>query len=384
MAILLSCANVDTRVALLMAQHQQFWLDSLGRTFKIPNVKRAEWIGLWTITAVDNETVTISRSSCPTKGQCKGCCERTYKRDDKVHVSHRRKHHTIEMIITSSLKMIDNQDDKHRNGARNKRRRDHMARAEKVIDNGARNKRNREDMEYMRESRAMPPPRRLNFGNYKNSEMMSKLTSGSKTRKPPVGVKIKIFSKHMMIAIPAFDQDGWIPNLSDAIAIAKHYDLNGFKLAVGVAVGNNRFGYFGFFEDASVEAEHFFSPDNTDMFEDNFKIGPPKIAKDYTGKVVGEVAAESIVADIDIAIEEGNNLIEFLADKQGPKLLRAFQLFAVAVGAAEDLYDFTFLRELQDEFHDLVPHGEDVEKYLQLRIQPVGPLSTCLHRCPFS
>ena len=110
MAILLSCANVDTRVALLMAQHQQFWLDSLGRTFKIPNVKRAEWIGLWTITAVDNETVTISRSSCPTKGQCKGCCERTYKRDDKVHVSHRRKHHTIEMIITSSLKMIDNQD----------------------------------------------------------------------------------------------------------------------------------------------------------------------------------------------------------------------------------------------------------------------------------
>ena len=73
------------------------------------------------------------------------------------------------MIITSSLKMIDNQDkDKHRNGARNKRRRD-----QKVIDNGARNKRNREDMEYMRESRAMLPPRRLNFGNYKNSEMMS-------------------------------------------------------------------------------------------------------------------------------------------------------------------------------------------------------------------
>ena len=69
----------------------------------------------------------------------------------------------------------------------------------------------------------------------------------------------------MMIAIPAFDQDGWIPNLSDAIAIAKHYDLNGFKLAASVAVGNNRFGYFGFFEDASVEAEHFFSPDNTDM-----------------------------------------------------------------------------------------------------------------------
>jgi len=108
-----------------MAQHQQYWLDSLGRTFKIPNVKRAEWIGLWTITAVDNETVTISRSSCPTKEQCKGCCERTYKRDDKVHVSNRRKHHTIEMIITSSLKVIDNQD-KHCNGARKKRRRDHM------------------------------------------------------------------------------------------------------------------------------------------------------------------------------------------------------------------------------------------------------------------
>jgi len=125
MAIHLPCANVDTRVALLMAQHQKYWLDSLGRTFKIPNVKRAEWIGLWTITAVDNETVTISRSSCPTKGQCKGCCERTYKRDDKVHVSNRRKHHTIEMIITSSLKVIDNQD-KHCNGARKKRRRDHM------------------------------------------------------------------------------------------------------------------------------------------------------------------------------------------------------------------------------------------------------------------
>ena len=57
------------------------------------------------------------------------------------------------------------------------------------------------------------------------------------------------------------------------LLLSKHYDLNGFRLAAGVAVGNKRFGYFGFFEDASVEAEHFFSADNTDMFEDNFKIG---------------------------------------------------------------------------------------------------------------
>ena len=96
---------------------------------------------------------------------------------------------------------------------------------------------------------------------------------------------------------------------------------------------------------------------------------PPKIAKDYTGKVVGEVAAESIIATIDATSEEGNNLIGFLADKQGPKLLTAFQLFAVAVGAAEDMDDFTFLQKLQDEFHDLIPNhkrdGEDVEKYFR-------------------
>eukprot|EP01048_Picozoa_sp_COSAG05_P007199 COSAG05_NODE_501_length_9232_cov_10.681485_6_plen_144_part_01 len=137
---------------------------------------------------------------------------------------------------------------------------------------------------------------------------LSGLASGSKHRKPPAEVEVKIFAKHLMLAIPAYNQDGWIPNLSDAIAIAKHYDLNGFKLTVGVAVDDKRFGYFGFFEDASVEAEHFFSADNTDMFEDNFKIGkddptanPPKVAKDYTGKVVGEVATESIIADIRIA-----------------------------------------------------------------------------------
>ena len=109
---------------------------------------------------------------------------------------------------------------------------------------------------------------------------------------------------------------------------------------------------------------------------DNFKIGkedptadPPKVAKDYTGKIIGEVAAESVRLDISIASEEGINLIDFLADKQGPKLLGAFQLFAVAVGAAEDMDDFTFLQKLQDEFHDLVPNherdGEDVEKYFR-------------------
>eukprot|EP01048_Picozoa_sp_COSAG05_P027699 COSAG05_NODE_8211_length_726_cov_1.046252_1_plen_49_part_10 len=48
------------------------------------------------------------------------------------------------------------------------------------------------------------------------------------------------------------------------------------------------------------------------------------------------------------------------------------------MGAAEDLNDFTFLQELLDEFHDLVPHGEDVEKYLQPYIQPTGPPSTWL------
>ena len=75
------------------------------------------------------------------------------------------------------------------------------------------------------------------------------------------------------------------------------------------------------------------------MFEDNFKIGkddtnvdPPKIAKDYIGKVVGEVAAKSVIADIEIASDEGINLLEFFANKQGPKLLGAFQLFAVVVG----------------------------------------------------
>ena len=76
-----------------------------------------------------------------------------------------------------------------------------------------------------------------------------------------------------MLLVPAYEQDGWIGNLSDSIAICKHYGLNGFKLAPGVAVGNNRFGYFGYFENASFDLEHFFSPDNTDGFEDNFKIG---------------------------------------------------------------------------------------------------------------
>ena len=123
------------------------------------------------------------------------------------------------------------------------------------------------------------------------------------------------------------------------------------------------------------------------MFEDNFKIGkddknadPPKIAKDYTGKVVGEVAAESVIADIEIASEEGINLLEFFANKQGPKLLGAFQLFAVAVGAAEDL-DFTFLQELQDEFHDLVPHGEDVEKYFRKYKFVNSSLQLYMYRC---
>ena len=64
-------------------------------------------------------------------------------------------------------------------------------------------------------------------------------------------------------------------------------------------------------------------------------------------------------------------MIGFLADKQGPKLLVAFQLFAVAVGAAEDMDDFTFLQKLQDEFHDLIPNhkrdGEDVEKYFRTK-----------------
>ena len=95
------------------------------------------------------------------------------------------------------------------------------------------------------------------------------------------------------------------------------------------------------------------------------------IIKISIAKVVGEVAAESIIATIDATSEEGNNLIGFLADKQGPKLLTAFQLFAVAVGAAEDMDDFTFLQKLQDEFHDLIPNhkrdGEDVEKYFRTK-----------------
>ena len=238
------------------------------------------------------------------------------------------------------------------------------------------------------------PPRRLNFGNHNNSQIRSTLSSqtgGPKHREPPVGVKGVVFSKHLMLLVPAYEQDGWIGNLSDSIAICKHYGLNGFKLAPGVAVGNNRFGYFGYFEDASFDLEHFFSPDNTDGFEDNFKIGkedptadPPKVAKDYTGKIIGEVAAESVRLDISIASEEGINLIDFLADKQGPKLLGAFQLFAVAVGAAEDL-DFTFLQELQDEFHDLVPNhdrdGEDVEKYFRRVSFPNGMCWFDLFKC---
>ena len=182
---------------------------------------------------------------------------------------------------------------------------------------------------------------------------------------------------------------GWFSNHTSYVPGCKPRSWN--LCSSWVAVGNNRFGYFGYFEDASFDLEHFFSPDNTDGFEDNFKIGkedptadPPKVAKDYTGKIIGEVAAESVRLDISIASEEGINLIDFLADKQGPKLLGAFQLFAVAVGAAEDL-DFTFLQELQDEFHDLVPNhdrdGEDVEKYFRRVSFPNGMCWFDLFKC---
>ena len=81
------------------------------------------------------------------------------------------------------------------------------------------------------------PPRRLNFGNHKNSQIRSTLSSqtgGPKHREPPVGVKGVVFSKHLMLLVPAYEQDGWIGNLSDSIAICKHYGLNGFKLAPGL------------------------------------------------------------------------------------------------------------------------------------------------------
>ena len=72
--------------------------------------------------------------------------------------------------------------------------------------------------------------------------------------------------------------------------------------------------------------------------------------------------------------DENTNLIDYLSDKQGFKLLSHFQAFAQFVDASTVDMDFSFLQELQDEFKDLIPHhpsdGDDVEKFFQ-RTSPV-------------
>ena len=94
---------------------------------------------------------------------------------------------------------------------------------------------------------------------------------------------------------------------------------------------------------------------------------------DFSGQTKGSIAAKCDVEIVKMS-DSGDNLIDFLSDKQGLKLMGAFQAFAQHVGAVSRDMDFSFLQELQDEFGDLVPNhrddGDDVEKFFQ-RVSPV-------------
>jgi hypothetical protein len=88
---------------------------------------------------------------------------------------------------------------------------------------------------------------------------------------------------------------------------------------------------------------------------------------------MGDVASKCNFEIVKLT-EQGTNLIDYLNDKQGLRLLGAFQVFATAIGAVSKDMDFTFLQELQDEYGDLIPDhkddGQDVLKFFQ-RVSPV-------------
>eukprot|EP01047_Picozoa_sp_COSAG01_P081656 COSAG01_NODE_16369_length_1242_cov_1.179353_1_plen_184_part_00 len=85
------------------------------------------------------------------------------------------------------------------------------------------------------------PQRTLNFDNLESFSPGNISFSAEKVKK--LDVKVYIISRHLAIVIPAYGTDGWVANLQDGIVLSKSAGMRGFKLAPGVAAGDNRFGY---------------------------------------------------------------------------------------------------------------------------------------------
>jgi hypothetical protein len=134
------------------------------------------------------------------------------------------------------------------------------------------------------------PQRKLNFADFDQASVKKLAPQFSAGKAKKLDVRCIIVAQHMAIVIPAWAMDGWVANLADGIALAKSINMNGFKLAPGIATGDGstRFGYYGFFADAETELKKLFSAENDDKFGD-IKIGkkdpnsdPPKVRVDCT------------------------------------------------------------------------------------------------------
>ena len=59
----------------------------------------------------------------------------------------------------------------------------------------------------------------------------------------------------------------------------------------------------------------------------------------------------AICVDVSVveAVDDGNNLLDFLGEKNFITILKDFQIFTKQLGAIKDLHDHTFLNELHRE-----------------------------------
>eukprot|EP01047_Picozoa_sp_COSAG01_P006864 COSAG01_NODE_253_length_20220_cov_22.308196_3_plen_172_part_00 len=137
------------------------------------------------------------------------------------------------------------------------------------------------------QTKKFTPQRKLNFADFDQASVKKLAPQFSSGKAKNLDVRIIVVASHLGIVIPAWAMDGWVANLADGIALAKSLNMNGFKLAPGIATGdgNTRFGYYGFFADAATELKKLFSADNDDKFGD-IKIGkndptsdPPKVCR---------------------------------------------------------------------------------------------------------
>ena len=126
------------------------------------------------------------------------------------------------------------------------------------------------------------PQRRLNFDNLDTFSAGKFSMSSAEEKK--LDVKVYIISCHLAIVIPGYGTDGWIDNLANGIVLPKSIGMTGFKLAAGIAGGENRFGFYKFFENAEDTMTELFDETNQDTFNDGTKIGkadpnadPPKV-----------------------------------------------------------------------------------------------------------